>query len=46
MIGTEFTDSNGNPGTDIASEVQKGCIDKGLLPHAEPISILLDGYHH
>ena len=31
MIGTEFTDSNGNPGTEIASEVQKGCIDKGLL---------------
>ena len=31
MIGTEFTDSNGNPGTKIASEVQKGCIDKGLL---------------
>ena len=31
MIGTEFTDSNGNPGTEIAREVQKGCIDKGLL---------------
>ena len=29
--GGGFTDSNGNPGTEIASEVQKGCIDKGLL---------------